>query len=62
MYWLHSQDSETHAKDGVQNVLEMTDVRRQTWEKAWDTQKSRLEQNIQVCQFYFDLRQVSVCL
>ena len=53
-----TQDSEAIAKDEVQKVLQMTEERRRQWEQAWDEQRSRLEQNLQVCQFYFDLRQV----
>jgi len=46
------------AKDEVQKVLQLTEGRRSQWEKAWEDQKSRLEHNLQICQFYFDLRQV----
>ena len=46
------------AKDEVQKVLQMTEERRRAWEATWEQQRNRLEQNLQVCQFYFDLRQV----
>ena len=46
------------AKDEVQRVLQMTEVRRRQWEKTWEEQRARLEQNLQMCQFFFDLRQV----
>lgn len=52
------QDSEAIAKDEVQKVLELTESRRTAWEKAWEEQRARLEQNLQLSQFYFDLRQV----
>ena len=52
------QDSEAEAKDSVQQVLQMTEQRRHAWEKAWEEQRAKLEQNLQVCQFYFDLKQV----
>jgi len=43
----------------VQKVLQLTEDKRRAWEKAWDDQKRRLEQNFQVCQFRFDLKQVT---
>ena len=46
------------AKDEVQKVLQLTEEKRRAWEKAWDDQRKRLEQNFQVCQFRFDLKQV----
>ena len=52
------QDSEAIAKDEVQKVLKMTEDRRTQWERAWDERRAQLEQNLQVCQFYFDLKQV----
>ena len=52
------QDAEAVAKDEVQRVLQMTEVRRRQWEKTWEEQRARLEQNLQLCQFFFDLRQV----
>jgi len=52
------QDAEAVAKDEVQRVLQMTEVRRRQWEKTWEQQRARLEQNLQMCQFFFDLRQV----
>jgi len=54
------QDSESLAKDEVQKVLQMTEEKRRAWEKAWDDQRKRLEQNFQVCQFRFDLKQVCI--
>jgi hypothetical protein len=54
------QDSEAVARDEVQRVLQMTEERRRLWEKNWDEQKARLEQNLQMCQFFFDMRQVCV--
>lgn len=56
------QDSEAVAKDEVQKVLLMTEERRRLWERTWEEQRARLEQNLQMCQFYFDLRQVFVIL
>ena len=56
---VRQQDSEAVAKDEVQKVLQMTEKRRKNWERQWEDQKNRLEQNVQVCQFYFDLKQVS---
>ncbi|XP_013393635.1 titin [Lingula anatina] len=55
---VRQQDSEEAAKEEVQKVLEITEERKQHWERAWDEQKNRLEQNVQLCQFNFDLRQV----
>ena len=54
------QDSEAIAKDEVQKVLLLTEERRKQWGTAWEDQKAKLEQNLQVCQFYYDLRQVYV--
>ena len=54
------QDSEALAKDEVQKVLQMTEERRHAWEQRWEDHRNRLEQNLQVAQFYFDLRQVGV--
>lgn len=56
---VRQQDSEAIAKDEVQKVLQLTEDRRTAWEKAWDDQKARLEANLQLCQFYADLKQVS---
>ena len=39
----------------------MTEERRRAWENAWETQRNKLEQNLQISQFYFDLRAVSTC-
>jgi len=36
----------------------MTEARRRQWDKTWEEQRARLEQNLQLCQFFFDLRQV----
>ena len=55
---MYAQDAEAVAKDEVQRVLQMTEVRRRQWEKTWEEQRARLEQNLQMCQFFFDLRQV----
>ena len=55
------QDSEAIAKDEVQKVLMMTEERRRAWENAWESQRNKLEQNLQISQFYFDLRAVSTC-
>ncbi len=57
---VRQQDSEAIAKDEVQKVLQLTESRRRGWERAWDDHKNKLEQNLQICQFYFDLRQVGV--
>ena len=55
---VRQQDSEAIAKDEVQQVLQMTEHRRNQFERAWEDQRARLEQNLQVVQFYFDLKQV----
>lgn len=47
------------AKDEVQRVLQLSEEKRKLWEQAWDDHKKRLEQCLQVSQFYFDLKQVS---
>lgn len=56
---VRQQDSEATAKDEVQNVLQLTEDRREAWERAWEAQRRKLEQNLHICQFYFDLRTVS---
>ena len=56
------QDSEAIAKDEVQKVLKLTEDRRTQWERAWDDRRATLEQNLQVCQFYYDLKQVRALL
>ena len=56
--YCYVQDSESMAKDEVQKVLQLTEEKRRAWEKAWEDQRKRLEQNFQVCQFRFDLKQV----
>ena len=39
----------------------MTEERRRAWENAWESQRNKLEQNLQISQFYFDLRAVGSC-
>lgn len=58
---VRQQDSEAIAKDEVQKVLQLTEGRRSNWEKTWEDQKARLEANLQLCQFYAELRQVCRC-
>jgi len=55
---VRQQDAEAVARDEVQRVLQMTEERRRLWEKTWEDQKARLERNLQMCQFFFDLRQL----
>ncbi|CAH1789041.1 unnamed protein product, partial [Owenia fusiformis] len=55
---VRQQDSEEVATKEVHKVLEMTDYRKKTWEEMWEDQRRRLEQNLQICQFNFDLRQI----
>jgi len=52
------QDSEALARDEVQRILQAAEEKRNAWDKAWQDQKTRLDQNFQACQFYFDLKQV----
>jgi len=55
---VRQQESESVAKDEVAKVLQLTEKRRRAWERTWEDQKIRLEQNLALCQFYFDLRQL----
>jgi len=40
----------------------LAEEKRKAWEKEWADQKKRLEQNFQVSQFYFDLKQVIILM
>lgn len=52
------QDAEAVAKDDVQRVLGAADEYKHRWNNTWEEQERRLRQNLQICQFNFDLRQV----
>ena len=54
------QDAEAAAQDDVERVLKVTAEYKQRWNQAWEDQEKRLKQNLQICQFNYDLRQVSV--
>lgn len=54
--WL--QDAEAAAQDDVERVLKVTAEYKQRWNQAWEEQEKRLKQNLQICQFNYDLRQV----
>jgi len=54
----HSQDAEAAAREDVQQVLDLMAEYRRRWDSTWDEQERRLRQNLQICQFHFDLRQV----
>ena len=56
-----AQDAEAAAREDVQQVLDLMADYRRRWESTWDEQERRLRQNLQICQFNYDLRQVS-CL
>lgn len=53
------QDAEAVAKDDVQKVLGAADEYKRRWNSTWEEQERRLRQNLQICQFNFDLRQVT---
>lgn len=48
------------AKDDVQKVLGAADEYKRRWNSTWEEQERRLRQNLQICQFNFDLRQVNI--
>ena len=50
------------AKDDVSKVLGAADKYKSRWNSTWEEQERRLRQNLQICQFNFDLRQVSSIL
>ena len=54
-----NQDAEAVAKEDVQRVLGATEEYKRRWNSTWEEQERRLRQNLQICQFNFDLRQVS---
>lgn len=54
------QNAEAAARDEVQKVLNMADEYKKRWNNSWEEQERRLQQNLQICQFNFDLRQVTV--
>ena len=54
------QDAEAVAKDDIQRVLGATEEYKHRWNSTWEEQERRLRQNLQICQFNFDLRQVSI--
>ena len=56
------QDAEAVAKDDVSKVLGAADKYKSRWNSTWEEQERRLRQNLQICQFNFDLRQVSSIL
>ena len=53
------QDAEAAAQENVHNVLGVTDEYKARWNSLWEEQERRLQQNLQICQFNFDLRQVN---
>lgn len=52
------QDASAAASDDVRHVLDVTAETRRRWDDSWEEQERRLRQNLQICQFNFDLRQV----
>ncbi|KAK3083136.1 hypothetical protein FSP39_014900 [Pinctada imbricata] len=51
-------DAEAAAQDDVERVLKVTAEYKQRWNQAWEEQEKRLKQNLQICQFNYDLRQI----
>lgn len=52
------QDSQAVASEDVHSVLNVTEEYKRRWNQTWDEQQKRLQQNLQICQFNYDLRQV----
>lgn len=52
------QDAESAAQEDVERVLNVTAEYKQRWNQAWEDQEKRLKQNLQICQFNYDLRQI----
>ncbi|XP_076451161.1 coiled-coil domain-containing protein 141-like [Babylonia areolata] len=55
---VRQQDAEAAAREDVQQVLDLVSDYRRRWESTWDEQERRLRQNLQICQFNYDLRQI----
>ncbi|XP_064598296.1 coiled-coil domain-containing protein 141-like isoform X2 [Liolophura sinensis] len=55
---VRQQNAEAAAQDEVQKVLNMADEYKKRWNNSWEEQERRLQQNLQICQFNFDLRQI----
>ncbi|VDI56857.1 titin [Mytilus galloprovincialis] len=51
-------DAEAAAQEDVERVLNVTAEYKQRWNQAWEDQEKRLKQNLQICQFNYDLRQI----
>ncbi|XP_060064415.1 titin-like, partial [Ylistrum balloti] len=51
-------DAEAAAQEDVERVLMVTAEYKQRWNQAWEEQEKRLKQNLQICQFNYDLRQI----
>ncbi|XP_046554795.1 uncharacterized protein LOC124264120 [Haliotis rubra] len=55
---VRQQDSQAVASEDVQSVLIVTEEYKRRWNQTWDEQQKRLQQNLQICQFNYDLRQI----
>ncbi|XP_012936768.1 uncharacterized protein LOC101859779, partial [Aplysia californica] len=55
---VRQQDASSAASDDVRHVLDLTDDCKRRWDESWEEQERRLRQNLQICQFNFDLRQI----
>ena len=55
---VRQQDASSAATDDVQHVLDLTEGCKRRWDDSWEEQERRLRQNLQICQFNFDLRQI----
>ncbi|RUS90398.1 hypothetical protein EGW08_001893, partial [Elysia chlorotica] len=51
-------DASTAASDDIRHVLDVTEECKRRWNESWEEQERRLRQNLQICQFNFDLRQI----
>lgn len=59
--WRFLQDAEAAAREDVMQVMDVMADYRRRWEHTWEEQERRLRQNLQICQFNYDLRQVRIC-
>ncbi|CAG5126015.1 unnamed protein product [Candidula unifasciata] len=55
---VRQQDAGAAATDDVRHVLDVTAETKRRWDNSWEEQERRLRQNLQICQFNFDLRQI----
>ncbi|XP_025104045.1 coiled-coil domain-containing protein 141-like isoform X3 [Pomacea canaliculata] len=55
---VRQQDAEAAAREDVQQVLDVMTEYRRRWDSTWEEQERRLRQNLQICQFHYDLRQI----